>query len=187
MSRRCSPSIRPWWSKSRQAVEGATGSPTRMEAVWNHGRILGIVAVPHRDQVAVALDHDGLPPAAFERLAGNHNMTRCYVVPAARQVFGGGIWTGRRLLVARRFHDQVEVRGQPIAAVSARIISNGGENTSKRPANTYFSARVRTIDKAAFDLASAGSRSPTRLGRLFPREPVARVAAHARHADIARA
>ena len=58
------------------------------------GGYCGIVAVPDRDQVAVPLDHDGLPPAAFERLSRQDDMAWRNFVPGPRQVLGCGVGFG---------------------------------------------------------------------------------------------
>jgi Family of unknown function (DUF5906)/D5 N terminal like len=62
----------------------------------SHGmlRRLRIIPVPDGHQVAVALDHHGLPPAAFQDFSGQHDMAWRNVIPGPRQVLARGVRVG---------------------------------------------------------------------------------------------
>jgi hypothetical protein len=71
----------------------------------SHGRrtphkvgMVGVVAIPKRQQIAMPLDHDGLPPAAFARLSRQHEAAWHDFMPGAWQRFVGCGWVVRRLL-----------------------------------------------------------------------------------------
>src|SRR5271169_6323459 len=48
------------------------------------------IAVPEREHVVFALEHDGLPPAIFQRLVSDHEMARPDLVPGSRKAPGVG-------------------------------------------------------------------------------------------------
>jgi hypothetical protein len=60
--------------------------------------MVGVVAIPKRQQIAMPLDHDGLPPAAFARLSRQHEAAWHDFMPGAWQRFVGCGWVVRRLL-----------------------------------------------------------------------------------------
>src|ERR1700689_2725738 len=71
--------LRWLWGSGGGGADQGNGRP-----VPHHGLVLGIIPVPDRDQVAVALDHHGLPPAALQDLSGQHDMTRGNVILGPR-------------------------------------------------------------------------------------------------------
>src|SRR5580704_10204216 len=76
-----------------------------------HARAIRVVPVPNRDQVTGPLDDNGVPPAAFRRLFGYHDMTWSDFVPATRDFLGCGIGTYRWIIIGQNGRDQVQVQG----------------------------------------------------------------------------
>src|SRR5271166_3784097 len=77
------------------------------------------IAVPEREHVVFAVEHDGLPPTIIERLVSDHEMARPDLVPGPRQAAGSGqaVLVGfraqRRLGFDRQLDNEVAVEVLP--------------------------------------------------------------------------
>jgi hypothetical protein len=123
-----------------------------------HGRVLRVVAVSDRDQVAGPLDHDGFPPAAFERLSRNHEMAWCDLIPGTRQVLGRRVWICLRQLGGQGPNEQLVVEGafderhQSFAVgVQAAYRQHGGKDLP-----SSFAGYIPAVPMVALAVAELG-------------------------------
>jgi len=146
--------------------------------------LLGVVTPAQREHVAVALEHDGLPPAFLKRLLGDHQMAYRDLLPVARQVrrraTGGraGRARGPTCRRARWLGVSVRCRREQLVVEVAANERHEGSAGGMNPANRQPSSKLGDLwivarKNSKLQLASgldcanaAPNRAPFGLPRL---------------------
>src|ERR1700729_4359054 len=133
---------------------------------------LWILAEPQREHVTVPRDHDGLPPAVFERLLGDDKVAGCNVVPAS---WKAGSHRQRLLLDAdgsawfQRERDN-DLAVQVLPDVGHESLAVGIEPTNRQLLGQLGQfLRCRLVDVQVHELSGLGYE--VGIGAFEPRAP----------------